>query len=45
MENTRRSLDQSYTTHKILERISNKIFTIEVNGRCINIQDWAIKIL
>ncbi|XP_011050568.1 PREDICTED: uncharacterized protein LOC105143778 [Acromyrmex echinatior] len=37
VEGSRRSLDQPYTgPHKVLERISNKVFATEVDGKCIN---------
>ncbi|KYM93674.1 hypothetical protein ALC62_15724 [Cyphomyrmex costatus] len=38
VEGNRRPLDQPYTgPHKVLERISDKVFAIDVNGRCINV--------
>ncbi|KAG5322722.1 RTJK polymerase, partial [Pseudoatta argentina] len=37
IEGNRRPLEQSYTgSHKVLECISDKVFAIEVDGRCIN---------
>jgi len=38
MEGSRHPVDHSYTgSHKVLERILDKVFVIDVNGRCINI--------
>ncbi|XP_011050435.1 PREDICTED: uncharacterized protein LOC105143680 [Acromyrmex echinatior] len=37
VEGNKRPLDQPYTgPHKVLERISDKVFAIEVDGKCIN---------
>jgi len=45
VEGNRRPLDQSYTgPHKILECISDKVFAIEVDSRCINITVDKLKL-
>ncbi|KMQ85927.1 pol polyprotein [Lasius niger] len=44
VEGTRRPLDQPYTgPHKIIKRISDKVFNIEVNGRSINVTTDRLK--